>query len=166
MFELIRNAVYPCKCNKNVAENPFVQKIATIRLKKVYWDIVGVENFLIEAKAVINWKKFVSKEMKRPKCMFRQRVVLCNDTKLVFNNVMENIRQKLHDKMIIPARKLIEKEQKAKCKKIRRRFRRLVDNTLLADRKTTVKKYFRRKAWDEFLLHKDSIGRKLREKAQ
>jgi hypothetical protein len=70
----------------------------------------------------------------------------------------------LFEKVKISAMKILEKERKARRKKVRRKFRRIVDECPTKSKIQAIKKHQRKKCWNSFLLLKENIGKDLKNK--
>jgi hypothetical protein len=164
IYNLIRNAVYPVKNNKKTVENPYVQKIASLRIKKGYWETVEGEHFKFYCGTLGNWKKLCLGEMKNPREKIKQKGILLKKIRTLFGNIMESGREKLFNVIVAPAKKLVEKEQKARSKKLRRKFRKLVDDKKFDERKKIIWKHDRKDAWNKFINLKENMGKSFKMK--
>jgi hypothetical protein len=134
-YEMIRRAIYPVKCNRKVLVNPYLQKLMSIRLKYNYWETVHAENIVTTRKCIRLWKEFGVAMLKRPLAEAKQKKAVCDKGKEMFEKLMKFMKEKLQEKVVHPAKIILEKEKKAKSKKIRRKFREIADSKIINEKK-------------------------------
>jgi hypothetical protein len=112
----------------------------------------------------LNWQKLVKGEMNRPKYMFIDGIKLCRTMGYMFRFAYNDTAAVLHDKIKVPAYEIALKEKKARNKKLRRKWKRIVDGFRYQKQEEVIDKYCREKRCNEFLDLKKDIGKKLKMK--
>jgi hypothetical protein len=144
MFDIIRREIYPIKPKKGAVLNPYLQRIMSLRVKKGYWMVVEKVGQMMEEKCGKIWSKLKNGILRKPLIKAKKKKAVVEKSKALFGGVMKNLTETFNDKVVIPAKKLAEKEKKARSKNIRRKFRRFVDARISMEKEQSLKKPLRK----------------------
>jgi hypothetical protein len=127
VYGLIKNAVYPKKINKATKCDPLIEKLATVVFKMNYWKLILDASDESSLKATQRWKKMIAGEKYLEKKKIIDKVKLIRNIKKKSSKAIANLCSIMKEKIWEPAKALLEKEMKAKRKKLRRKWKKLVN---------------------------------------
>jgi hypothetical protein len=137
-YSRVRKVVYPSKSNKKERTDPLILTLMEIKLKKEYWNCIFEINYEVRESRIKKWDIIARKLFKKPtkeiKKMHVPKINLIRKLKSKFSildETIKNVKQVLFEKVKVTAEKILEKEKRARSKKIRRKFRRIVEDYLL-----------------------------------
>jgi hypothetical protein len=128
MYGLIRNIIYPNRANRLIFKNPYMKKLASAMLKADYWTSMMNNSERIMKKVITNWEKLVIKGTKVEKMKIVEKRKFCIELEKKFSSVIAEIKKVFKKKIIEPAKDLLVKENKIKRKKLRWKWRKLIND--------------------------------------
>jgi hypothetical protein len=135
-------------------------------MKREYWVDIWKEHERREEKACQHWEKLFTLELNKEKKKVIEKVNLMKEVQSLFSEILKKIKSVLEEKVVKPAKLVLEKEAKMKRKKIRRKWKKLLCTKKDRGLELKARRLDRKRIWRKFEDQRKSAGQLLKHKIE